>query len=153
MRSWQKWDDSLGRIEKFFVAGMLGVMILLAFLQIVLRNVFSSGISWGDPLVRYLVLWVGFIGASLATKESKHQQETTTKTNKNRLVYVHCVHGRTRSAAIVCYLLARRPPSSSDECWTIQQAYEWVRTKRDIFLPDTWLDALQSKLNKDLREG
>lgn len=72
MRSWQKWDDSLGRIEKFFVAGMLSVMILLAFLQIVLRNVFSSGISWGDPLVRYLVLWVGFIGASLATKESKH---------------------------------------------------------------------------------
>ena len=72
MRNWQKWDDNLGRIEKFFIAGMLGVMILMAFLQIVLRNIFSSGISWGDPLVRYLVLWVGFIGASLATKESKH---------------------------------------------------------------------------------
>ncbi len=72
MRSWQRWDNRLGRIEKFFVAVMLSVMILLAFLQIVLRNVFSSGISWGDPLVRYLVLWVGFIGASLATKEGKH---------------------------------------------------------------------------------
>ncbi len=59
-------------MEKFLVAVMLSVMILLAFLQIVLRNVFSSGISWGDPLVRYLVLWVGFIGASLATKEGKH---------------------------------------------------------------------------------
>jgi TRAP-type C4-dicarboxylate transport system permease small subunit len=59
-------------VEKFLVAAMLGVMILLAFLQIVLRNVFSTGISWGDPLVRYLVLWVGFIGASLATKEGKH---------------------------------------------------------------------------------
>ncbi len=72
MRSWQRWDDTLGRIEKFLVVVMLSAMILLAFSQIILRNAFSSGISWGDPLVRYLVLWVGFIGASLATKEGKH---------------------------------------------------------------------------------
>lgn len=72
MSRWQRWDETLGRVEKFFVALMLSVMILLAFLQIVLRNAFSSGISWGDPLVRYLVLWVGFIGASLATKDGKH---------------------------------------------------------------------------------
>ncbi len=72
MSRWQRWDDTLGRVEKFLVAAMLSVMILLAFLQIILRNAFSSGISWGDPLVRYLVLWVGFIGASLATKEGKH---------------------------------------------------------------------------------
>jgi C4-dicarboxylate transporter DctQ subunit len=72
MSSWQKWDDMLGWIEKYTLTVMLSVMVLLAFLQIILRNVFSSGISWGDPLVRYLVLWVGFIGASLATKEGKH---------------------------------------------------------------------------------
>lgn len=72
MSRWQKWDETLGRVEKFFVTLMLSVMILVAFFQIVLRNAFSSGISWGDPLVRYLVLWVGFIGASLATKDGKH---------------------------------------------------------------------------------
>ena len=72
MHRWQKLDDRLGRIEKWSLTVMLGVMIGLAFLQIILRNVFSSGISWGDPLVRYLVLWVGFIGASLATAEGKH---------------------------------------------------------------------------------
>jgi C4-dicarboxylate transporter DctQ subunit len=72
MKRWQNWDDTMGRLEKFFVSVMLSVMILLAFLQIIMRNVFSTGISWGDPLVRYLVLWVGFIGAGLATKEGKH---------------------------------------------------------------------------------
>ena len=72
MSRWQRWDETLGRVEKFLVALMLSVMILLAFLQIILRNAFSSGVSWGDPLVRYLVLWVGFIGASLATKDGKH---------------------------------------------------------------------------------
>ena len=40
--------------------------------QIILRNVFSTGLSWGEPLVRYLVLWVGFTGAALATREGKH---------------------------------------------------------------------------------
>lgn len=72
MSRWQRWDESLGRAEKFLLATMLSVMILLAFLQIVLRNFFSTGISWGDSLVRYLVVWVGFIGAGLATKEGKH---------------------------------------------------------------------------------
>jgi C4-dicarboxylate transporter DctQ subunit len=72
MNRWQSWDDTIGRLEKILVAAMLSIMILLAFLQIILRNVFSTGISWGDPLVRYLVLWVGFIGAGLATKERKH---------------------------------------------------------------------------------
>jgi C4-dicarboxylate transporter DctQ subunit len=72
MNRWQNWDDTIGRLEKFLVAAMLSVMIVLAFLQIMLRNVFSTGISWGDPLVRYLVLWVGFIGAGLATREGKH---------------------------------------------------------------------------------
>jgi TRAP-type C4-dicarboxylate transport system permease small subunit len=72
MSKWQNWDDTLGRAEKFLIAATLSIMILLAFLQIILRNVFSTGISWGDSLVRYLVLWVGFIGASLASKEEKH---------------------------------------------------------------------------------
>lgn len=72
MSRWQRWDEILGRVEKFTVAVMLSAMILVAFLQILLRNVFSTGISWGDPLVRYLVLWVAFIGASLAGKEGKH---------------------------------------------------------------------------------
>jgi TRAP-type C4-dicarboxylate transport system permease small subunit len=47
-------------------------MILIAFLQILLRNLLDTGLPWGDSLVRYLVLWVGFIGAALAVKENKH---------------------------------------------------------------------------------
>ncbi len=72
MHKLTQWNEAIGRVEKFLIVVMLGVMILVAFLQIVLRNALSTGISWGDPLVRYLVLWVGFIGASLATKEEKH---------------------------------------------------------------------------------
>ena len=54
------------------IAVLLTVMILLAFAQIVLRNFFATGIDWGDALVRYLVVWLGFIGAAVATQEGKH---------------------------------------------------------------------------------
>lgn len=65
-------DEKISRLEKILIAVLLTVMILLAFLQIVLRNFFSTGIDWGDSLVRYLVVWVGFIGAAIAVRENKH---------------------------------------------------------------------------------
>ena len=51
---------------------VLLLMVIFAFLQVVLRNMFDEGILWGDILLRHLVLWVGFLGASLATREKKH---------------------------------------------------------------------------------
>jgi len=72
MDLWNQIDEKLGRVEQVLIALFLSAMILVAFLQIVLRNFFSTGISWGDSLVRYLVVWVGFIGAALAAREGKH---------------------------------------------------------------------------------
>ncbi|MEW6671289.1 MAG: TRAP transporter small permease [Thermodesulfobacteriota bacterium] len=72
MNRWQRFDNFISRLEQLMISVLLGVMILAAFLQIVLRNFFSTGLAWGDPLVRYLVIWVGFIGASLAVREGKH---------------------------------------------------------------------------------
>jgi TRAP-type C4-dicarboxylate transport system permease small subunit len=65
-------DQKISRVEQFLISVLLAVMILLAFCQIVLRNFFSTGIDWGDSFVRYLVVWVGFLGAAIATKEDKH---------------------------------------------------------------------------------
>jgi TRAP-type C4-dicarboxylate transport system permease small subunit len=69
---WEQVDAVIDRIEQTLVAILLSVMIIIALLQIVLRNLFSTGLTWGDPLVRNLVLWVGFIGAAIATREGKH---------------------------------------------------------------------------------
>lgn len=58
--------------EKGLIGTLLTVMILLAFLQVVLRNFFSTGILWVDPLLRHMVLWICFLGASIATQKKKH---------------------------------------------------------------------------------
>ncbi len=51
---------------------LLIALILLACLQIALRTLFSGGLLWADPLLRYLVLWCGMFGAVVATREKKH---------------------------------------------------------------------------------
>ncbi len=43
-----------------------------AVAQIVLRNLFDSGIVWGDVLVRILVLWIGLFGAMIASRTGNH---------------------------------------------------------------------------------
>lgn len=65
-------ENFLVRIETALIIVFLGVMVVLAFLQVILRNLFSFGFLWADPLLRYLVVWVGFLGAVVATKEEKH---------------------------------------------------------------------------------
>ena len=65
-------NNILAKIESIFLIIILFTMILLAFLQVILRNFFSTSIFWGDTFLRNLVLWIGFLGASLATKEGRH---------------------------------------------------------------------------------
>jgi TRAP-type C4-dicarboxylate transport system permease small subunit len=72
MDRWERADEIIDQLEQILLVTLLSSMILIAFLQIVLRNLFSTGLAWGDMLVRNLVLWVSFIGAALATKEGKH---------------------------------------------------------------------------------
>lgn len=60
------------RIELLILSVLLTLMIGLAGTQILLRNLFDSGIAWGDPLLRILVLWTGLLGAMLATRDNKH---------------------------------------------------------------------------------
>jgi len=47
-------------------------MIVLSFLQIMLRNVLGIGLVWIDPLVRQMLLWVALLGALVATRDHNH---------------------------------------------------------------------------------
>ena len=62
----------LHKIEDALLVSLLLLMIGLAVFQIVLRNGFDAGIVWADPLVRVLVLWLGLIGAMVASRTDNH---------------------------------------------------------------------------------
>lgn len=59
-------------IESGLLVLLLSSMILLAAYQVIARNFFDTGILWGDALVRVLVLWVTFIGATIASRNDEH---------------------------------------------------------------------------------
>jgi TRAP-type C4-dicarboxylate transport system permease small subunit len=60
------------RVEDSILVGLLLMMIVMSVLQIFLRNFFAAGIVWSDVLVRVLVLWVGLIGAMVASRHGNH---------------------------------------------------------------------------------
>lgn len=62
----------LHRVEDALLVVLLSTMIVLASTQILLRNLFDSGFVWIDPLLRVLVLWLGLLGATVATRNNKH---------------------------------------------------------------------------------
>jgi len=99
-------DQVLEKIERFVLNLFLFGIIGLAFTQVILRNFFHTGIAWGDPFVRHMVLWLGLIGASLATKEGGHlamdlvSRFLHAKLRKPTAMFVDA------TSAIVCALLA-----------------------------------------------
>jgi len=68
----QTWVKRLHRAEDALLAILLTTMILLASTQILLRNFLDSGYVWIDPILRVMVLWLGLIGATVATRANKH---------------------------------------------------------------------------------
>lgn len=67
-----KIESKVIKIEKALLAGLIIFMVFMSFLQVVLRISIGKSILWLDPMLRYLVLWAGFLGASLAIVNNKH---------------------------------------------------------------------------------
>jgi len=79
-----KWiDKHLVSLERWVIISFLSLMVIFTFIQVCLRGLYTHGhvqwanelmgrIDWSEPLVRLLVLWLTFLGASLITGENKH---------------------------------------------------------------------------------
>jgi TRAP-type C4-dicarboxylate transport system permease small subunit len=56
-----------------YVVGILMVsLLLITFVEIILRFVFNNPTSWSSELARFLLIWLTFTGASVATKRALH---------------------------------------------------------------------------------
>ncbi len=60
------------QLEKFLGALSLIILLTIALLQVILRNLFELGFSDMDVIARHLVLFVTFMGAALASEGNRH---------------------------------------------------------------------------------
>lgn len=65
-------ERCLASLERVLVVLLLSGLLGLGLLQVMARNVLASGLFWADELLQHMVLWLGFLGASLATREQRH---------------------------------------------------------------------------------
>lgn len=128
----------LAQLERFGRAAentvlvlLLTAMIVLAVGQIVLREIFETGLIWVDEFVKLLVLWVAMLGSIAASRDDRHLRIdvlshllSTKMISLTRLVV-------EIFAAVICGVVA----------WN---AYRWVQLEleyRDTVLIDipAWL--------------
>jgi len=60
------------KLEEYFLVVTMAAMVLIIFLQIIMRYVFNNSLTWSEEITRYIFLWQIWVGVSFAVKSSKH---------------------------------------------------------------------------------
>lgn len=58
--------------ETFLLVSTFLIVLVIAVTQILLRNIFDMGIIWADTFLRISVLWLGMMGALMASRNNNH---------------------------------------------------------------------------------
>jgi TRAP-type C4-dicarboxylate transport system permease small subunit len=126
-----RWLD---RIETGLIALLVLAMVLLAGVQILLRDAFDTGLAWADPLLRAMVLWTAMLGALAAARDDKHIGLD---------LVTHFVHGRARRVLRAIALLFAAVVSAA-MAWfgvgLVQLDLDSGATTAGI--PNAWIEAI-----------
>ncbi|KYG29470.1 TRAP transporter small permease [Alkalihalobacillus trypoxylicola] len=92
MNLYLKFIDRLNTSIKYIVSGMLLVLAILVFLQVITRFVINVPLSWTEEIARYLMVYIVFLGSGLAMRAQQHIAidfllDVISAKNKKRLTY------------------------------------------------------------------
>lgn len=65
-------DRALGHAESGFIGAALAFTSVLLFVNVVLRYVFLAPINWAEEVTLYLMVWIVFVGGSVAVRTRGH---------------------------------------------------------------------------------
>ncbi|MGI9247758.1 MAG: TRAP transporter small permease [Woeseiaceae bacterium] len=68
----ERLERASSTLETITLVMLLTGMMLLAVGQIVLREIFSTGVVWADELIKLMVLWLAMVGSIAACRENRH---------------------------------------------------------------------------------
>jgi len=131
---WRVFDKVVFEVEKIFLIVALLVMTLLVFVVALDRwfDFINLGWFWATKLALFLMIWVGFVGASVATRERRHLAiDVASKVLSPRGVRIAAFFSML-IAAVFCFVLAE---FSLDY---VKEAYEYGDREGVLPIP-TWI--------------
>jgi C4-dicarboxylate transporter, DctQ subunit len=69
---WKRIDQLVGRLEDIAVGAIILVATYVLFQGVVLRYVFNYAFPWTEEVVRYSIVWLVFLGGSIAARRGAH---------------------------------------------------------------------------------
>lgn len=70
--------------EEKFLMLQLAIAVTVIFIQVVMRYIFNSSLSWSEELARYLYIWQGWLGISFVERKKAHIAIDTLKEKFSR---------------------------------------------------------------------
>ncbi len=67
-----RFDDILAKVEAAVLIGLVSIMTVVVFLQVVYRYVLTQPLHWSEELARYLFVWLSILGATLGVQKQGH---------------------------------------------------------------------------------
>jgi TRAP-type C4-dicarboxylate transport system permease small subunit len=68
----QRVSDLLRRGTELVVMVLMGILVLIVVASVVFRYILISPLTWSEEVGRYLMIWLGFLAASIATRDGLH---------------------------------------------------------------------------------
>ena len=68
MKFIDKLVDAISLAAKALVGTCLAIMLLISIVEVVRRYLFNASFPWSEELIRYLMIWIAFIGGAAAYK-------------------------------------------------------------------------------------
>ncbi|KKE80245.1 TRAP transporter small permease [Bacilli bacterium] len=65
-----KWFDE--HFEEYILVFLSAFTVVVIFLQVVMRYVFGSSLTWSEEIARYAFIWMIYLGVSYGVKKKKH---------------------------------------------------------------------------------
>ena len=68
----QRVSDLLRRGTELIVMVLMAILVVIVVASVVFRYVLNSPLEWSEEVGRYLMIWLGFLAASIAVRQGLH---------------------------------------------------------------------------------
>lgn len=68
----KKIINIFNHIEEYLIVAMFAVMVIVIFIQVIMRYVFNNSLYWSEELGKFIFVWISWLGISLGERAGEH---------------------------------------------------------------------------------